>query len=106
MVVVERCSIKHLSCQGRGDVRRRVVVTETVYIGHAVESDFRKKSCMCVMKTFAIFLLSKETFTIRTCSILEKFLSQVTLPLPMPSSALDELRPAEPELLVSAVILN
>jgi len=25
------------------------------------------------MKTFAIFLLSKETFTIRTCSILESF---------------------------------
>jgi len=34
------------------------------------------------MKTFAIFLLSKETFTIRTCSILESFfrklLSKVT----------------------------
>jgi len=34
------------------------------------------------MKTFAIFLLSKETLTIRTCSILESFfrklLSQVT----------------------------
>ena len=25
------------------------------------------------MKTFAIFLLSKETFTIKTCSILESF---------------------------------
>ena len=25
------------------------------------------------MKTFAIFLLSKETFTIRTCSVLESF---------------------------------
>jgi len=25
------------------------------------------------MKTFAVFLLSKETFTIRTCSILESF---------------------------------
>ena len=25
------------------------------------------------MKTFAIFLLSKETFAIRTCSILESF---------------------------------
>jgi len=46
------------------------------------------------MKTFAIFLLSKETFTIRTCSILESFfrkllskatferkLSSVSLPL-------------------------
>jgi len=39
----------------------------------AFESDFRKKTCMCVMKTFAIFLLSKETLTIRTCSILESF---------------------------------
>jgi len=38
-----------------------------------LESDFRKKTCTCVMKTFAIFLLSKQTFTIRTCSILEKF---------------------------------
>jgi len=60
------------------------------------------------MKTFAIFLLSKETFTIRTCSILESFfrkllskatferkLSSVSLPLPMPSSALDELWPAD-----------
>ena len=28
---------------------------------------------MCVMKAFAIFLLSKETFTIRTCSILASF---------------------------------
>jgi len=37
------------------------------------ESDFRKKTCTCVMKTFAIFVLSKETFTIRTCSILESF---------------------------------
>jgi len=46
------------------------------------------------MKTFAIFLLSKETFTTRTCSILESFfrkllskatferkLSSVSLPL-------------------------
>ena len=39
----------------------------------AFESDFRKKTCTCVVKTFAIFLLSKETFTIRTCSILESF---------------------------------
>jgi len=39
----------------------------------AFESDFRKKTCTCVMKTFAIFLLSKEPFTIRTCSILESF---------------------------------
>ena len=39
----------------------------------AFESDFRKKTCTCVTKTFAIFLLSKETFTIRTCSILESF---------------------------------
>jgi len=39
----------------------------------AFESDFRKKTCTCVMKTFAIFLLSKETFTITTCSILERF---------------------------------
>ena len=37
------------------------------------ESDFRKKSCTCAMKTFAIFLLLKETFTIRTCSILASF---------------------------------
>jgi len=46
------------------------------------ESDFRKKYCTCVMKTFAIFLLSKETFSIRTCSILvsffRKLLSKVT----------------------------
>ena len=39
----------------------------------AFESDFRKKTCTCVMKTFAIFLHSKETFTIRTRSILESF---------------------------------
>jgi len=58
------------------------------------ESDFRKKTCTCVMQSFAIFLLSKETFTIRTCSILESFfrkllskatferkLSSVSLPL-------------------------
>jgi len=48
----------------------------------AFERDFRKKSCTCVMKTFAIFLLSKETFTIRTCSILaslfRKLLSKAT----------------------------
>ena len=48
----------------------------------AFERDFRKKTCTCVMKTFAVFLLSKETFTIRTCSILESFfrklLSKVT----------------------------
>jgi len=57
-------------------------------------SDFRKKSCTCVMKTFAVFILSKDTFTIRTCSILasffrkwllkatfEKKLSSVSLPL-------------------------
>jgi len=37
------------------------------------ESDFTKKSCTCVMKTFAIFLLSKENFRIRACSILESF---------------------------------
>ena len=47
-----------------------------------LSSDFRKKTCTCVMKTFATFLLSKETFTIRTCSILEslfrKLLSKVT----------------------------
>jgi len=60
----------------------------------AFESDFQKKACTCVMKTFEIFLLSKETFTIRTCSILESFfrkllskatferkLSSVSLPL-------------------------
>jgi len=59
----------------------------------AFVSHFRKKSCTCVMKT-SIFLLSKETFTIRTCSILESFfrkllskatferkLSSVSLPL-------------------------
>jgi len=39
----------------------------------AFESDFRKKSCTHVMKTFAIFLLSKETFAIGTCSILASF---------------------------------
>jgi len=27
--------------------------------GPSVESDFQKESCMCVMKTFKIFLLSK-----------------------------------------------
>jgi len=43
----------------------------------AFESDFRKKTCTCVMKTFAIFLLSKETFTIRTCSILESFFREL-----------------------------
>jgi len=63
----------------------------------AFESDSRKKTCTCVMKTFASFLLSKETFTIRTCSILESFfckllskatferkLSSVSLPLGRP----------------------
>ena len=30
------------------------------------------------MKAFAVFLLSNETFRIRTCSILEIFFSQVT----------------------------
>jgi len=34
------------------------------------------------MKTFAVFLLSEETFTVRTCSVLEsffrKFLSKAT----------------------------
>jgi len=39
----------------------------------AFQGDFRKKTCTCVIKTFASFLLSKETFTIRTCSILESF---------------------------------
>jgi len=43
------------------------------------ESDFRKKTCTCVMKTFAICLLSKETFTIRTCSILESFFRKFLL---------------------------
>ena len=48
------------------------------------------------MKTFAIFLLSKETFTIRTCSILESFfrklLSKATFErkLSSVSLALDE----------------
>jgi len=63
----------------------------------AFESDFRKKTCTCDMKTFAIFLISKETFTIRTCPILESFfrkllskatlerkLSSVSLPLVLP----------------------
>ena len=49
------------------------------------------------MKTFAVFLLSKETFTIRTCAVLESFfrkllskatferkLSGVSLPLAIP----------------------
>ena len=45
----------------------------------AFERDFRKKTCMCVMKTFAIFLLLKETFTIRTCSILESFFRKLLL---------------------------
>jgi len=46
---------------------------ESFLLKVAFESDFRKKSCTCVMKTFAIFLLSKETFTIRTCPILASF---------------------------------
>jgi len=45
----------------------------------AFESDFRKKSCTCVMKTFAFFLLLKETFTIRTCSILASFFRKLLL---------------------------
>ena len=46
---------------------------ESFFSKVAFEGDFRKKTCTCVMKTFAIFLLLKETFTIRTCSVLESF---------------------------------
>jgi len=56
---------------------------ESLHSKVAFESDFQKKTCTCAMKTFSIFLLSKETFTIRTCSILESFfrklLSKATL---------------------------
>jgi len=31
------------------------------------------------MKTFAVFLLSKETFMIKTCSILESFFRKLLL---------------------------
>jgi len=43
----------------------------------AFESDFRNKSCTRVMKTFALFLLSKETFTIRTRSVLASFFREL-----------------------------
>ena len=60
----------------------------------AFESDFRKKSCTCVTETFAIFLLSKETFTIRTCSILASFfrklLSKATFEIKLSSVSLLE----------------
>ena len=46
----------------------KLVTHDKVFFGKS-----RTKSCTCVMKTFAVFLLSKQTFTIRTCSILASF---------------------------------
>jgi len=61
----------------------------------AFESDFWKKYCTCVVKTFSIFLLSKETFRIRTCSILEsyfrKLLSKATFERKLSSVSIKRL---------------
>ena len=44
---------------GVGGVTKASDTLESFRSKVAFESDFRKKSCPCVMKTFAIFLLSK-----------------------------------------------
>jgi len=72
----------------------QVVTHQKVFLSKvALERDFRKKST-CVMKTFAIFLLSEETFTIRTCSVLESFfrklLSKATFERKLSGASLPE----------------
>jgi len=57
-LILSRVGLCTIDCKGSDTL-------ESFLSKVAFESDFRKKSCTCAVKTFAIFLLLKETFTIR-----------------------------------------